>query len=89
MSALVAVEVLLRSGLLLFSVHCLEDDVQHQIHALLCSRLVGHDAVVIQIPDHGQVQFALSGMDIGDIGHPFAVRHFGMKISVEEIFIFM
>lgn len=33
-----------------FSVYCLADSVQHQVHRLLCRSLVGHNAVVIQDP---------------------------------------
>ena len=35
------------------------------------------------------IQYALFGMDIGDIGHPFAVRSFGMKITVAQISVFV
>ena len=86
---LVAVELQLCGDLLLFSAYCKTDGIQHEVHRLLCSSLVDHNAVVVQIPDHGQVQLTLLCLNVGDIGHPFAVRCFGMKISVDNISVFM
>ena len=61
--------------------------VQHQVHCLLGCSLVSYNAVVIQIPDHGQIQHTLFGLDIGNIGHPFAVWCFGLKVPVEKILV--
>ena len=41
--------------------------IQDQIHRLPGAGFVGYNAVVIEIPDHGQIQHALLGMDVGDI----------------------
>lgn len=38
--------------------------VQYKVHRLLYCSLVGHDAVVIEVPDHGQEQYTLAGIDI-------------------------
>ena len=52
--ALLAVEMQLR-GDLFFSAHCLADGVQYQVYRLRCCGLAGRNAVVIQIPGHGQI----------------------------------
>ena len=52
---LVAVEVELRSDPFFLPLYCQSNGVQHQIYSLLCSGLVGHDAVVVEIPDYGQI----------------------------------
>ena len=67
LKALVAVELQLRSDRLFLPLHGQTNSVQNQIHRLLSSGLVSHDAVVIEIPDHGQVQYALLGVDVGDV----------------------
>ena len=85
MKALVAVELQLCGDLLLFSAHCLADGIQHQVHCLLGCSLVSYNAVVVQIPDHGQVQYTLFGLDIGNIGHPFAVWRFSLKVPVKKV----
>lgn len=54
---MVAVEVELRSGPLFLLAHSQANGVQHQVYRLLCAGLVGHDTVVVKIPDHGQVQY--------------------------------
>ena len=89
MKALVAVELQLRGDLLLFVAYCLADGVQYQIHSLLRTSLVGYTTIVVQVPDHEKIQYTPFGLDIGDVGHLFAVRCFGMKVPVEQIFIFV
>ena len=89
LKALVAVELQLCGDLLLFSAYCLSDGVQHQVHRLLCCSFVGHNTVVIQISDHGQVQHTLFGVDVRDVRYPFAVWCFGVKVSVEKILVFV
>ena len=86
---MVAVELQLRSDLLFFSVYCLADSVQHQVHRLLCRSFVGYNTVVVQITDHRQIQYALLGLNIGNIGHPFAIRCFSVKVPVEKILVFV
>ena len=51
------------------------------------SGFISYDAVVIEVPDHGQAQYALHGMDVGDVRHPFAVGPVRMKVPVQQIFV--
>lgn len=87
MKALVAVELQLRSDPLFLLLHSQMNGVQNQIHRLLGASLVGHNSVVIKVPDHRQVQYALVGVDVGYICYPFAVELVGMKFSVQQIFV--
>ena len=87
MKALVTVELQLCSDFL-FPLSC-PYRVQHKIHCLLRSGLVGNDAVIIQIPDDGKIQYTLPGMDIRNIRRPLPVRSVGMKILFPEILVFM
>ena len=82
-------EVQLCSGPLFSPAHSQPNGVQHQIHCLLCPGLVGHDAVVIEIPDHGQIQYALLCMDVGNIRYPFAVGPVRIELAVQQVFVFM
>ena len=63
--------------------------VQNQIHRLLCPGLTGHDVVVLEAPNYGQVQYVLLGVDVGDVRYPFAVGSACVKLSVEQIFVLM
>ncbi len=67
---LVAVEVELAATLFL-PAHGQANGVRADFH-LLCASFVGNNAVVVKIPDHGQIQFPCS-VDVGDICYPFAV----------------
>ena len=71
----------------LLLLHCQTDGVQDQIYRLLRSRLISYNAVVIEIPDHGQIQYALLGVDVRDIRYPFSVRPICVKFSVQQILI--
>lgn len=84
---LIVVERQLRSDTLFLQLHCQAVSIQNQIHRLLGSGLVDQDTVVIDIPEHGQVQYALFGVDVRDICYPFVVGSTRMKISVEQILI--
>ena len=53
----------------------------------LSSGLISHDAVVIEIPDHGQIQDTLLGVDVRDVRYPFAVGPVCVKFSVQQILI--
>ena len=64
LKSLVAVEMEFCSNLLLLFLHCKADGVQNQIHRLLCSGLISHDTVVVEVADHGQIQYALPDMNI-------------------------
>ena len=87
MKALVAVELQLRSGLLFYLLHSKMNGIQHQVHGLFCSGFVSHNGVVIEIPDHGQIQDTLLGVDVGDVRYPFAVGPVRMKLPVQKIFV--
>ena len=87
LKSLVAVELQLRSDSLFLSPHSKTDGIQYQIHCLLCSGLVGHNAVIIEIPDHGQVKDALAGMDVGNIRDPLCVGTVSVELPVEQVFI--
>ena len=65
------------------------DGVQHSINRLFRTGLAGDDAVVIEIPDHRQKEHTLSGLDIRNDCHPFAVRLLCVKLVVQEVFILM
>lgn len=65
------------------------DGVQDQIHRLVDPGFVGHDAVVKEVPDHGQVQHTLPNLNVGDVRHPLAVGHVRMEFSVEQILVFV
>ena len=52
-----AVKLQLRSDFLFLLLHSQSDRVQHQIHCLLRTGLVSHNAVIIEIPDYRQVEF--------------------------------
>ena len=73
LKALVAVELQLCSDPLFLFPHGEPNGVQHQIHRLLCPGLVSHDAVVVEVTDHRQVQHTLLGVDVRDVRDPFAV----------------
>ena len=73
MKALVAVELQLRSDPLFLTLHGQANGVQNQIDCLLCCSFVSYDAVVVEVPDHRQVQYALIGVDIRDVRYPFVL----------------
>ena len=64
-----------------------KDAVQDQIHCLLCPSLVSHNAVVVEVTDHRQVQHSLFGMDIRNVRDPFTVRLVCVKLSIQQILI--
>ena len=84
---MVAVELQLRSDLLFPLLHGQTNGVQNQIHRLFRSGFVGHNAVVIEVPDHGQVQYALLGVDVRDVRYPFAVGLVCVKVPVQQILV--
>ena len=58
-----------------------------KIHRLLCSGLVDHDAVVVEIPDYGQISYALLCVEVGNIRYQFAVGSVRIELPVEQIFV--
>ena len=65
------------------------DGVQDQVHRLLRCSFISYDAIVIEVPDHGQVQYALLGMNVGDVRDPFAVGPVRMELPVQKILVFV
>ncbi|MDY3014072.1 MAG: hypothetical protein SOR61_02550, partial [Evtepia sp.] len=86
-SALVAVELQLRSDSLFLLLHGQADGVQNQIYRLLCSGFVSDNGIVIEIPDYGQVQYALFGVNVENVCYPFAVGSVCVKLPIEQIFV--
>ena len=80
-------ELQLRSDPLSLSLHGQADGVQNQIHRLLCSGFVSDDAVVVEVPDHGQVQYALPGVAVGDVRYPFAVGSVCEKPPLVQVLV--
>ncbi len=85
---MVAVELQLRSDFL-FLLHGKPDSVQHEVGRLCCSCFVCNDAVVKQIPNHRQIEHTLFGVDIRDICDLFMVWSICLKLSVQQILVFM
>ena len=81
-------ELHLRSDFL-FLLHGKTDGIQYEIHTLTCSCFARNHAVVKQIPNHGQIEYTLSGMDEGNIRDPFVVGSVRLKVSVQSIFVFV
>ena len=67
--------------------HTIYNGAQNQIHCLLRSGFISHNAVVIEIPDYGQVQYAPFGVDVGDIRYLFAVWPVHMELPAQQIFV--
>ena len=89
MKPLVAVELQLRSDPLFFRIHCQMYGVQDKIDRLLSTGLISDNAVIVQIPNHGQIEHPLFGVDIGDICDPLLIGCICLKVSIEEILVFM
>ena len=73
--------------ILFLLLHGQTNGVQDQVHCLFRSCFVGHNAVVIEVPDHGKIQHALFGVDIRDIRYPFAVWLVCVKVPVQQILV--
>ena len=80
-------ELQLHSDLLFLLLHGQTNGAQDQVHRLLGAGFVGHNAVIIEIPDHGQVKDALAGMDVGNIRDPLCVGTVSVELPVEQVFI--
>ena len=87
LKALVAVELQLCNDSLFLTLHGQANGVQNQTHCLFCSSLVSHNAVVVEIPDHRQIQYTLFGVNVGDACHPFAVGLIRVKVSAQQILV--
>ena len=89
LKALVAVELQLRSDSLFLPLHGQANGVPHQVYCLSGRCLVSYNAVVIQIPDYGQIQYTLLRMDVGDVCDPFCIRPVCPELSVQQILVLM
>ena len=72
-----------------FPPHGNADRIQHQIHRLLSSGFISRNAVAIEVPDHGQMQDTLPGMDIRNISHLLGVRLVRLELSIQQILVFI
>ena len=87
LKALVAVKLQLRSDSLFLFLHRQPDRIQHKIDRLSGRCLVSYNAVVIQIPDYGQIQYTLLRMDVGDVRDPFCIRPVCPELSVQQMYL--
>lgn len=76
-------------GLLFLLLHRQADGIQDQTYGLRFCRFISCDAVIIKVPDHGQIEDTLAGVNVRDICDPFGVRSVCMEIPVEQVFISM
>ena len=67
--------------------HRQADGIQDQIYGLGFCRFISYDAVIIKVPDHGQIEDTLSGVNVRDICNPFGVWPVCIEIPVEQVFI--
>ena len=89
LKALVAVELQLRSDSLFLFLHRQPDRVQYKIDRLSGRCLISYNAIVIQIPDYGQIQYTLLRMDVGNVRDPFRIRPVCPELSVQQILVLM
>ena len=62
-------------------------EIMDAMKEMLGGCFVGHNAVIIKVTDHGQIQYALLGVDVGDIGYPLAVGPVCPELAVEKVFV--
>lgn len=89
LEALVAVELQSPGDLLFLLLHRQADGIQDQTYGLGFCRFISNDAIIIKVPDHGQIEDSLACVYVGDICDPFGVRPICPEISVEQVFISM
>jgi hypothetical protein len=65
------------------------DGGQNEIYVLLRAGSVRNDAVVVQIANHGKVQYTLSRFDVRNIRNPLLVRPIRMEIPIQKIWVTM
>lgn len=83
LKALVSVELQLLSDSLFLFFHRQPDRIQYKIDRLPRRCLVSYNAIVIQIPDYGQIQYTPLRMDVRDVRDPFRIRSVRPKLSVQ------
>ena len=89
LKALVAVELQLCSDSFFLLLHCESDRVQDKVDRLSGCCLICYNTVVIQIPDHGQIQYPFLGMDIGNIRDPLSVRLVRIELPGQKVLVLM
>ena len=67
--------------------HGQTDGIQNQFHRSFRSGFIGHDAVAIEVPDHGQIQHTLIGVDVRDVRYLFAVGLVCVKVPVQQVLV--
>ena len=83
LKALVTVELQLCSDLLISLSNT--NGVKNKTDCLLCTGLVGDNAVVIEVADHREVKEALSGTDVRNVCYPLLVGPIRSEVPVEQI----
>ena len=83
LESLVTVEPQLRNDVL-FSLSQVKR-VRNELRSLPDRRLVRDNAVVAEIPDHGQIKDCSAGLDVRDICYPFLIGTFCPELPVQEI----
>lgn len=83
MEPLVTVELQLRSDLLFSFRH--PDRIGHQLHRLPRACSIRHNAFIVEVANHGQVQHPLAGLDVGDVRYPLLVGTLRVEIPVQQV----
>ena len=71
MESLVTVELQLRSGLLFSFGHA--QRIGNRLRGLPRACFIRHDAVVVEVANHGQIQHPLAGLDVGNVRYPLLI----------------
>lgn len=65
---------------------CLDERRGHELRRHAMPERVADEFTGVDILDTGQIQPALTGPDVGDVGHPGLVRTRGVKLLIEQVF---
>ena len=65
------------------------DRIENKVDVLFRSRLVGNDAVIIEVSDHREVKESLAGTNVRNVCYPLLVGTVCCEIAVEQIGIAM
>lgn len=87
LTTLAAVELQFRVGHLFLLSHGETNGIQRQIYGLVFGSFVGCDAVIVESPDHRQIEDTLTSLDVGDVCHPFGIGLVRVKFPVKQVFI--
>ena len=58
---------------------------QRQVGAQMIAHRPADDLATVEIQDRGQIEPALIGLDIGDVGKPDPVRRSGGEVAIEQV----